>query len=79
MPSTISRVSSALLSLLEPDSELYNTGIVDVFRRYPKMYVVRPQFFLPIITLLQNAAMNPLKYKSGLALVAELKSDDVTE
>ena len=58
-----------LVSLLEPDSELYNTGIVDVFHRYPKMYVVRPQFFIPIITLLRNAAMNSLKYKSELALV----------
>jgi hypothetical protein len=60
---------AVLVSLLEPDSELYNTGIVDVFHRYPKMYVVRPQFFLPIITLLRNAAMNSLKYKSELALV----------
>ncbi|MGM9425441.1 DUF2130 domain-containing protein [Hydrogenophaga sp. MI9] len=59
---------AVLVSLLEPDSELYNTGIVDVFHRYPKMYVVRPQFFLPIITLLRNAAMNSLKYKSELAL-----------
>jgi hypothetical protein len=58
-----------LVSLIEPDSELYNTGIVDMFHRYPKMYVVRPQFFLPIITLLRNAAMNSLKYKSELALV----------
>ena len=58
-----------LVSLLEPDSELYNTGIVDVFHRFPKMYIVRPQFFLPIITLLRNAAMNSLKYKSELALV----------
>ncbi len=58
-----------LVSLLEPDSELYNTGIVDVFHRYPKMYIVRPQFFIPIITLLRNAAMNSLKYKSELALV----------
>ena len=49
---------AVLVSLLEPDSELYNTGIVDVFHRYPKMYVVRPQFFLPMITLLRNAAMN---------------------
>jgi hypothetical protein len=49
-----------LVSLLEPDSELYNTGIVDVFHRYPKMYIVRPQFFLPMITLLRNAAMNSL-------------------
>ena len=60
---------AVLVSLIEPDSELYNTGIVDVFHRYPKMYVVRPQFFLPIITLLRNAAMNSLKYKSELALV----------
>ena len=60
---------AVLVSLLEPDSELYNTGIVDVFHRYPKMYVVRPQFFLPIITLLRNAAMNSLQYKSELALV----------
>ena len=49
---------AVLVSPLEPDSELYNTGIVDVFHRYPKMYVVRPQFFIPIITLLRNAAMN---------------------
>jgi len=60
---------AVLVSLLEPDSELYNTGIVDVFHRYPKMYVIRPQFFIPIITLLRNAAMNSLKYKSELALV----------
>ena len=60
---------AVLVSLLEPDSELYNTGIVDVFHRYPKMYVVRPQFFMPIITLLRNAAMHSLKYKTELALV----------
>ena len=60
---------AVLVSLLEPDSELYNSGIVDVFHRFPKMYIVRPQFFLPIITLLRNAAMNSLKYKSELALV----------
>jgi len=60
---------AVLVSLLEPDHELYNTGIVDVFHRYPKMYVVRPQFFLPLITLLRNAALNSLKYKSELALV----------
>ena len=60
---------AVLVSLLEPDSELYNTGIVDVFHRYPKMYIVRPQFFLPMITLLRNAAMNSLKFKSELALV----------
>jgi hypothetical protein len=60
---------AVLVSLLEPDSELYNTGILDVFHRYPKMYVVRPQFFIAIITLLRNAAMNSLKYKTELALV----------
>lgn len=68
---------AVLVSLLEPDSELYNTGIVDVFHRYPKMYVVRPQFFLPIITLLRNAAMNSLKYKTELALV-KTQSIDIT-
>ena len=60
---------AVLVSLLEPDSELYNTGILDVFHRYPKMYIIRPQFFIPIITLLRNAAMNAMKYKSELALV----------
>jgi len=68
---------AVLVSLLEPDSELYNTGIVDVFHRYPKMYVVRPQFFLPLITLLRNAAMNALKYKSELALV-KAQNIDIT-
>jgi hypothetical protein len=56
---------AVLVSLLEPDSELYNTGIVDVSHRYPKMYVVRPQFFIPIVTLLRNAAQNSLKYKTS--------------
>ncbi len=60
---------AVLVSLIEPDSELYNSGIVDVSHRYPKMYVVRPQFFIPIITLLRNAAQNSLKYKTELALV----------
>ncbi|WP_295534839.1 DUF2130 domain-containing protein [uncultured Pseudacidovorax sp.] len=60
---------AVLVSLLEPESELYNTGIVDVFHRYPKMYVVRPQFFIPIVTLLRNAATKALAYKSELALV----------
>lgn len=60
---------AVLVSLLEPESELYNTGIIDVSHRYPKMYVVRPQFFIPIITLLRNAAMSSLKYKTELALV----------
>ena len=60
---------AVLVSLLEPDSELYNSGIVDVCHRYPKMYVVRPQFFIPIITLLRNAAIKSLEYKTELALV----------
>ena len=60
---------AVLVSMLESESELYNTGIVDVSHRYPKMYVIRPQFFLPLITLLRNAAMNALTYKSELALV----------
>jgi hypothetical protein len=64
-----------LVSLLEPDSELYNTGIVDVSHRYRKMYVVRAQFFIPIITLLRNAAQNSLKYKTELALVKEQNID----
>ena len=68
---------AVLVSLLEPDSELYNTGIIDVFHRYPKMYIVRPQFFIPIITLLRNAAMNSLKYKSELALV-KAQNIDIT-
>lgn len=66
---------AVLVSLLEPDSELYNTGIVDVSHRYPKMYVVRPQFFIPIITLLRNAAQNSLKYKKELALVRSQNID----
>jgi len=68
---------AVLVSLLEPDSELYNTGIVDMFHRHPKMYIVRPQFFIPIITLLRNAAMNSLKYKTELALV-KAQSVDIT-
>lgn len=68
---------AVLVSLLEPESELYNGGIVDVFHRYPKMYVVRPQFFIPIITLLRNAAMNSLTYKSELALV-KAQNIDIT-
>ncbi|NRA39091.1 MAG: DUF2130 domain-containing protein [Planctomycetes bacterium] len=66
-----------LVSLLEPESELYNSGIVDVFHRYPKMYVVRPQFFMPIITLLRNASMKALEYKTELALV-KAQSVDIT-
>ncbi len=68
---------AVLVSLLEPDSELYNTGIVDMFHRYPKMYIVRPQFFIPMITLLRNAAMNSLKYKTELALV-KAQNIDIT-
>jgi hypothetical protein len=62
---------AVLVSLLELDSELYNAGIVDVSHRYPKMYVVRPQFFIPIITLLRNAAQGTLTYKAELARVQE--------
>ena len=68
---------AVLVSLLEPDSELYNSGIVDVFHRYPKMYIIRPQFFIPIITLLRNAAMKSLEYKTELALV-KAQNVDVT-
>lgn len=60
---------AVLISLLEPENELYNAGIVDVFHRFPKMYVIRPQFFIPMISLLRNAALNTLAYKSELALV----------
>lgn len=69
---------AVLVSLLEPESELYNSGIVDVAHRYPKMYVIRPQFFIPMITLLRNAAMNSLQYKAELALVKS-QSIDVTQ
>lgn len=64
-----------LVSLLESDSELYNAGIVDVSYRYPKMYVIRPQFFIPMITLLRNAAMNSLSYKQELAIVRQQNID----
>jgi hypothetical protein len=66
---------AVLVSLLEPDNDLYNTGIVDMFHRYPKMYVVRPQFFIPIITLLRNAAMKSLEYKNELAVMREQNID----
>ncbi len=66
---------AVLVSLLEPGSELYNSGIVDVSHRYPEMYVVRPQFFVPLITLLRNAALNAMKYKSELALVRSQNVD----
>ncbi|HRT53625.1 MAG TPA: DUF2130 domain-containing protein, partial [Flavobacteriales bacterium] len=68
---------AVLVSLLEPDNELYNGGIVDVSHRFPKMYVVRPQFFLPIITLLRNAAQHALQYKNELALV-KAQNIDIT-
>jgi len=68
---------AVLVSLLEPDSELYNSGIVDVSHRYKKMYVIRPQFFIPIITLLRNAAQNSLKYKTELAIV-KAQNVDIT-
>ena len=66
---------AVLVSMLESESELYNTGIVDVSYRYEKMYVVRPQFFLPIITILRNAAMNALSYKRQLAEVQKQNLD----
>ncbi|HCZ28210.1 TPA: DUF2130 domain-containing protein [Candidatus Saccharibacteria bacterium] len=68
---------AVLVSLLEADNELYNGGIVDVSHKYPKMYVVRPQFFIPIITLLRNAAMNSMQYKSELAIV-KAQNIDIT-
>ena len=66
---------AVLVTLLEADSELYNGGIVDVSHRHQKMYVVRPQFFIPIITLLRNAALSSLKYKAELALVSDQNID----
>lgn len=66
---------AVLVSMLESESELYNTGIVDVSYKYPKMYVVRPQFFIPIITLLRNAAMSSMQYKSELALIRSQNID----
>ena len=66
---------AVLVSLLEADSELYNTGIVDVSYRYEKMYVVRPQFFIPMITLLRNAALNSLQYQQELQIVRNQQLD----
>ena len=66
---------AVLVSLLEVDNEYYNTGIVDVSHRYPKMYVIRPQFFIPMITILRNAAMNSMEYKRELALVRNQNID----
>lgn len=68
---------AVMVSLLESESEFYNTGIVDVSHRFSKMYVVRPQFFIPIITLLRNAAMNSLQYKKEIALMRN-QSIDIT-
>ena len=66
---------AVLVSLLESDNEFYNSGIVDVSHRYPKMYVIRPQFFIPIISLLRNASMKSLEYKTELALVKSQNID----
>lgn len=66
---------AVLVSLLEPDSELYNSGIVDMSHRYPKMYVIRPQFFIPMITLLRNAAQNALQYRQELAVIRNQNID----
>lgn len=66
---------AVLVSLLEPENELYNSGIVDVFHRYQKMYVIRPQFFIPMITLLRNAALKSLEYKNELAQIKEQNID----
>ena len=68
---------AVLVSLLEPDNELYNNGIVDVSYRYPKMYVIRPQFFMPLITLLVNASKKSIAYQRELA-IARSQSVDVT-
>lgn len=68
---------AVLVTMLEPDSELYNTGIVDVSHRYPKMYVIRPQFFIPLISFLRNASMKALQYKQELALV-KAQNIDIT-
>lgn len=66
---------AVLVSLLEPESEYYNSGIIDMSHRYPKMYVIRPQFFIPIITLLRNAALNSLQYKQELAVIRNQNID----
>jgi hypothetical protein len=67
-----------LVSLLEPESELYNQGIVDVSHKYPKMYVIRPQFFIPMITLLRNAAMKSIEFKNELAVIKAQNIDITT-
>ena len=68
---------AVLVSLLEPDNELYNAGIVDVSHRYPRMYVIRPQFFIPMITLIRNEALKTLRLKSELAQV-KAQTIDIT-
>lgn len=69
---------AVLVSMLEADSELYNSGIVDVSHRYPKMYVVRPQSFIPIVTLLRNSSLKAMKYKAELAQVRAQNIDITT-
>ena len=64
-----------LVSMLEPENELYNSGIVDMSHRYQKMYVIRPQFFIPIITLLKNAALNSLEYRKELSIIKSQNID----
>lgn len=66
---------AVLVSLLEADNELYNTGVVDMSHRYPKMYIIRPQFFIPMITLLRNASMKSLEYKAELTIIKNQNID----
>ena len=66
---------AVLVSMLEADNELYNTGIVDVSYRYPKMYVIRPQFFIPMITVLRNAALNAMDARRELVRVQNMNLD----
>lgn len=66
---------AVLVSLLEQDNDFYNSGIVDMFHRFPKMYVIRPQFFIPMITLLRNASMNSLDFKREIAVIKEQNLD----
>ena len=66
---------AVLVSLLEIDSDYYNSGIVDVSHKYPKMYVIRPQFFIPFITLIRNTSLNSLKYKNELKVIKEQNID----
>lgn len=66
---------AVLVSLLEPDNELYNSGIVDISHTYQKMYVIRPQFFIPLITILKNTSLNAIEYKNELAIIREQNID----